>query len=148
MHININCQYNDQGAWCINKNIKRSLFGFGARCCILHDTTNKICSFRKPKPKPIAPPPCPSPKRIIREDVKISGEYIDILEKKIIFLTNKIEELTTKKELSMERPKTVCARKFVEGLPYIGEYYQPESNVYKKKDAEKYFDFLEKKIGF
>ncbi len=46
----------------------------------------------------------------------------------------------------MERPKVVDAREFVEGLPYIGEYYQPESRVYEKKDAEKYFDFLENEV--
>ena len=29
MQRKINCKYNDEGAWCTNKNIKRSLFGHG-----------------------------------------------------------------------------------------------------------------------
>lgn len=31
---NINCKWNDRGAWCENENVKRSLFGIGARCCV------------------------------------------------------------------------------------------------------------------
>ncbi len=113
MQMQIDCQWNDQSAWCTNKKVKRSLFGLGARCCIMFDS-DKVCSFYKATPSPIAPSPCPHPNK--------------------------------KKELDIERPKVVDAREFVEGLPYIGEYYQPESRVYKKKDAEKYFDFLENEV--
>jgi hypothetical protein len=59
--ININCQYNDCGAWCKNKNIKRSLFGLGARCCILYPGLNgKTCAFQVMYNRPTSPP---SPRR-------------------------------------------------------------------------------------
>ena len=61
MMIKVNCKWNDQGAWCKNKEIKRSLFGFGARCCIEYGN-NKTCQFKELGPKPTKPPPCP-PKR-------------------------------------------------------------------------------------
>ena len=65
--IKINCIWNDQGAWCKNKEIKRSLFGLGARCCIEYGS-NKTCQLKKLRPKPLPSPP-PPPKRLIREDV-------------------------------------------------------------------------------
>ena len=33
MYVKVNCIYNDKGAWCTNKNVKRSLLGLGARVC-------------------------------------------------------------------------------------------------------------------
>lgn len=63
--IKINCKWNDEGAWCKNKKVKRSLFGLGAICCIEYGT-NKICSVRTSYPKPIKLPPCP-PKKIVPE---------------------------------------------------------------------------------
>jgi hypothetical protein len=55
MLIKINCIYNNRGAWCVNKNIKRSLFGIGARCCIEYPYKNDICPYQKKYKKP--PPP-------------------------------------------------------------------------------------------
>ena len=46
----------------------------------------------------------------------------------------------------MNRPEPVEARDFVDGLPYIGEYFQPDSRVYIKKQADAYFEYLEKEI--
>jgi len=46
------------GAWCTNKNIKRSLFGIGARCCLEFD--NKKCELKEErisKPSVISPRP-------------------------------------------------------------------------------------------
>jgi hypothetical protein len=40
MTIKINCKYNDNGAWCTNKKIKRPLFGLGARRFYLSSTFN------------------------------------------------------------------------------------------------------------
>lgn len=57
---NINCKWNDRGAWCKNENIKCSLFGVGARCCIEFDS-NKTCKFKSSWPKPKYPPPSPFP---------------------------------------------------------------------------------------
>lgn len=54
MKLNLNCIYNDKGDWCTNKNIKRSLFGLGARYCIVFpcfDTDACQCSKKYPKPK-------------------------------------------------------------------------------------------------
>ena len=59
--IKVNCKWNDQGAWCTNKKVKRSLFGLGARCCIEYGS-NKTCQSKEPRPKPTKPPPRP-PKR-------------------------------------------------------------------------------------
>jgi hypothetical protein len=44
MMQNPNCIYNNQQAWCKNKNIKRSLWGLGARVCRLVE--NEPCSFQ------------------------------------------------------------------------------------------------------
>ena len=61
--IRINCVYNDQGAWCKNKNVKRSLFGVGARCCKLYpDRFNSMCEFQMKYSRPSIIPPCPKRK--------------------------------------------------------------------------------------
>lgn len=53
MFKNINYIYaNNPGGYCKNKNVRRSLFGLGARCCIIYDDENKICRYRKKLPKP------------------------------------------------------------------------------------------------
>jgi len=51
MNRHINCKYNDQGAWCTNKQIKRSLFGLGARCCCEYD--DKKCEYKVEYKKPV-----------------------------------------------------------------------------------------------
>jgi len=52
MQVKVNCEYNDQGAWCINTNIKRSLWGLGARCCVLYPPDQKSsCEFKENKVK-------------------------------------------------------------------------------------------------
>lgn len=57
MQVKINCVDNKEGAYCKNKNIKRSLFGLGSRCCVeFHD--DKECKF-KVKNEKISPPPPP-----------------------------------------------------------------------------------------
>ena len=48
--VKINCTYNDQGAWCTDKRVKRSLWGFGARCCIEY-CDNKTCDYKEKKYK-------------------------------------------------------------------------------------------------
>lgn len=56
---NLNCIFNDNVFWCKNKNIKRSLFGLGARCCIEHNSKEIIvCPFKIKHLKPnILPAP-------------------------------------------------------------------------------------------
>lgn len=48
--IKVNCKYNDQGAWCKCKQVKRSLFGFGERYCIQYD--GKKCEYQVKSKKP------------------------------------------------------------------------------------------------
>jgi hypothetical protein len=65
MYINVNCKFNDRGAWCKHKLVKRSLFGFGARCCILFpDNLLGKCELQEKCMKPIAPPPPPLPRKV------------------------------------------------------------------------------------
>ena len=45
--LKINCEFNDKGAWCINKKVKRSLFGLGARVCCEYSDTPKDCKYKK-----------------------------------------------------------------------------------------------------
>lgn len=58
---NINCRHNDDRAWCNNANVPRSLFGFGARCCVEDLPLNPVkceykIEFEKPEPPPNPPP--------------------------------------------------------------------------------------------
>lgn len=57
--VKVNCIDNDKGAWCKNKNIKRSLWGLGARCCIEYRNEGfKKCEYKKPyKRKKVVPAP-------------------------------------------------------------------------------------------
>ena len=55
MFIKINCIENDSGCWCRNENIKRSLFGLGARMCLVYE--GKRCEFQEKYPRPGPPPP-------------------------------------------------------------------------------------------
>ena len=48
MH-NVNCIKNDNFAWCKDKRVKRSLFGIGARCCLVYD--NKRCPYQEEYPR-------------------------------------------------------------------------------------------------
>lgn len=58
MDKKVNCKYNEKGAWCNNKNIKRSLFGLGARCCIeFHDG---VCPVKEKTTRKAPPPPSPT----------------------------------------------------------------------------------------
>ena len=71
--ISINCVYNEEGAWCTNKNIKRSLFGLGARCCVLFPYWDGNCEHQKKfkRPNIMPPPPPPLPKKKIYVEVTI-----------------------------------------------------------------------------
>lgn len=50
--ITVNCQHNEDGAWCRHPAVKRSLFGFGARCCVEYPRRVQPCEFRLPWPRP------------------------------------------------------------------------------------------------
>ena len=49
MMIKINCKHNNQGVWCNNKDVDRSLFGLGARCC--SEFNDKDCGLKERKVK-------------------------------------------------------------------------------------------------
>ncbi len=62
----INCKFNDNGAWCTNLNIKKSLWGIGSRCCIEYPDYNpKKCEFKEEHSRPSAPPAPPKYKNRI-----------------------------------------------------------------------------------
>jgi hypothetical protein len=46
------------GAWCTNKDIKRSLFGIGARCCT--EFNDKKCDLKEIRTRKGKPPPRPT----------------------------------------------------------------------------------------
>ncbi len=51
--INVNCIYNEKGAWCTNLNVKRSLFGLGARCCSEYkELSCRKCPHSEANPRP------------------------------------------------------------------------------------------------
>lgn len=57
VHVRINCTFNDNGAWCKNDNVKRSLLGVGARCCVLYPGLNgNTCQWQNMYPRPNSPP--------------------------------------------------------------------------------------------
>jgi hypothetical protein len=55
--IRINCIYNDDGAWCKNKKIKRSMLGLGARCCVIYPYGDNKCDHLVKYTEPPSPPP-------------------------------------------------------------------------------------------
>ena len=57
MPLKMNCKQNDQGVWCKDKRVKRSLFGMGARMCCRAE--GKFCPFQDKIPRP--PPPVQRP---------------------------------------------------------------------------------------
>lgn len=59
MQKKVNCKYNDRGAWCTNKNIKRSLFGIGARCCVEFSGNKGQCDLKEIRTLKAKPPPSP-----------------------------------------------------------------------------------------
>lgn len=52
--VKVNCKYNDRGLYCKNKNVKRSLFGIGARLCNCVNFGGE-CPYKESYPKPGAP---------------------------------------------------------------------------------------------
>ncbi len=56
MRGNVNCTANDHGVWCKDKRIKRSLWGIGARMCLVFD--GQVCPLQQKYQRPaIHPPP-------------------------------------------------------------------------------------------
>lgn len=70
IRIKVPCKYNNQGAWCTNPLVGRSLYGLGARCCTQYPHRDGTCKHQDLGKRPPPPPP-PPPKRIIREDITL-----------------------------------------------------------------------------
>ena len=51
MNKRINCISNNKGAWCKDKRVSRSLFGLGARCCLVFE--DKSCPYQVRQKRPI-----------------------------------------------------------------------------------------------
>lgn len=81
MYINNPCLYSNNVAWCKNKNVKRSLFGIGVRCCKIYPYMNKCnCEYFEMTPKPkMTPPKCGS--GIVRPPIKIHLKLIVVADK-------------------------------------------------------------------
>jgi len=65
----INCKFFEYGGYCKNELVKRSLFGIGARCCILYFYSSRPikCQYQKKVYiRPIGLPGCPNKPRINR----------------------------------------------------------------------------------
>ena len=52
MGIKNKCIHSVNDAWCNNDNIKKSLFGIGARCCVDYGKMSNDCKYYTFKPKP------------------------------------------------------------------------------------------------
>lgn len=66
MYVRVNCKYNDNGLYCKNKKVKRSLFGIGERQCKLTRYSNyqfSGCEFQESYPRPSSPPPAPTKRK-------------------------------------------------------------------------------------
>lgn len=53
MRVNVNCKKNVDGPWCKDERVKRSLFGFGARCCPVFNGGR--CAYQEEYPVPSPP---------------------------------------------------------------------------------------------
>ena len=128
----VNCRWNDQGAWCRNKKVKRSMFGIGARCCIEYNG-NKACKFKELFPKPKDPP---SPLRIKKTLSEPKELYVLIethLEtlKQLETLIQTLKEKIQKATLSEDKTKNI--------RPKRSTYYMILSNP-DRYDLEKAVD--------
>lgn len=62
-------------------------------------------------------------------------------------LASVIDEYGTPEEFTgIEKPEAISARDFADGLPYAGEWYQPDDRMYLKKPMDKYIKEI-KRIG-
>jgi hypothetical protein len=50
MRVKVNCLYNNNGAWCRNKSVKRSFWGLGARLCSEYPQYKNGCMVMKKCP--------------------------------------------------------------------------------------------------
>jgi hypothetical protein len=57
MVVRYNCKFND-GPFCKNKKVERSLFGLGARLCVMVGMKNHNCIFCESNQKPNIKPGC------------------------------------------------------------------------------------------
>lgn len=66
MPYKVCCVYNDRGAWCTNREIKKAFFGFGARCCSEYPPMyGTPCSMKIVPQRPtVLPPPPPRPQKV------------------------------------------------------------------------------------
>jgi len=109
MGININCKHNNQGAWCRNKKVKRSLFGIGARCCVEYPYNNGVCEHKeeytfKFRPPSVPPSVPPSQRDFNIKTVEIVCQINDKVESIESKLNVIIEELKRKNRVSTLGP--------------------------------------------
>lgn len=64
----------------------------------------------------------------------------------VLFAENEMRPSTNRsflRRLKMEKPESISAREFVDGLPYEGEYFQPGDSIYTKETMDKYIEFIQ-----
>jgi len=91
--MGVNCKFNDQGTWCTNKNIKRSLFGFlGPRCCVDYPMHNK-CKWKEHLTRPSPPLPQGRPRMKKEDKEKLIAASLESKEIKSVYDTYIIKEI-------------------------------------------------------
>lgn len=127
----VNCKWNDQGAWCRNRKVKRSMFGIGARCCIEYNE-DKSCKFKELFPKPENRPP-PRIKKTLSESKELHVLIETHLEtlKQLETLIQTFKETIQKATLSEDKTKNI--------RPKRATYYMILSNS-DRYDLEKAVD--------
>ena len=74
MNTKIDCTFNDGGAWCKCQDVKRSMFGIGARMCSVYCGEYCVHQIRHTRPKPPPPPP-PKP---VQEQYVMAQSLLDL----------------------------------------------------------------------
>lgn len=79
MHISVNCEFNDGGAWCKCPDVKRSLLGMGARMCKVFEGEYCVHQIRHTKPKDLPPPP-PQPKesKVVQDQITMARSLLNL----------------------------------------------------------------------
>ena len=97
MLTRINCIYNDDGGWCKNKKIRRSLFGIGARCCAIYPYDGgKECKYQESYKPPR--------KKNLNEKKTAYNDYhnLELKSNKVVDWRKDIEKRLTKLEKIVE----------------------------------------------
>ena len=118
-----NCIYNKNNAYCTNKNIKKSLFGLGMRCCFLYANCGGYCDYQEQKFRP-----APSiANRIVPVESISNPKSIDVVKTLCTILQ---EELNKETEISQIKEEIDSNKKLL-----IPLYQEIRDNTKEKEEA-------------